>query len=277
MRTGSRPVNPGIDQFCRTLVHEAPDAIVYADVGGMIRFWNRGAERIFGFSASEVLGKSLDMIIPESMRKRHWDAYLETTRTGNTRYGAGEVLAVPALRKDGARVPIEFSILPFRDREGRMLGVAAILRGVTERFEEIAGSAQGAGCPADKRPPVQLRMKITLILPPRPEADEVMERGRKDGLLACSTASLWSAMPGPCAMSTTRSIEGGSGCGGSAQTGELPRNLFAIFSKRAGPHVRNRVPNSEINSANAKRHFAWALSPCAPHSATATATCHRSP
>ena len=97
MRTGSRPVNPGIDEFCRTLVHEAPDAIVYADVGGMIRFWNRGAERIFGFSASEVLGKSLDMIIPESMRKRHWDAYLETTRTGKTRYGAGEVLAVPGI------------------------------------------------------------------------------------------------------------------------------------------------------------------------------------
>ena len=137
IRTGNRPVNPDIDEFCRTLAHEAPDAIVYADVGGMIRFWNRGAERIFGFSASEVLGKSLDMIIPESMRKRHWDAYLETTRTGNTRYGAGEVLAVQALRKDGTRVSIEFSILPFRDRDGRMLGVAAILRDVTKRFDEI--------------------------------------------------------------------------------------------------------------------------------------------
>jgi PAS domain S-box-containing protein len=109
-------VNPGIDQFCRTLAHEAPDAIVYADVGGMIRFWNRGAERIFGFSASEVLGKSLDMIIPESMRKRHWDAYLETTRTGNTRYGAGEVLAVPALRKDETRVSIEFYSAVSRSR-----------------------------------------------------------------------------------------------------------------------------------------------------------------
>jgi PAS domain S-box-containing protein len=77
------------------------------------------------------------MIIPESMRKRHWDAYLETTRTGKTRYGAGDVLAVPALRKDGTRVPIEFSVLPFRDREGRMVGVGAILRDVTKRFEEI--------------------------------------------------------------------------------------------------------------------------------------------
>jgi PAS domain S-box-containing protein len=77
-------VNPDIDRFSWTLAHEAPDAIVYADVGGMIRFWNRGAERVFGFSGSEVLGKSLDMIISESMRKCHWDAYLETTRTGKT-------------------------------------------------------------------------------------------------------------------------------------------------------------------------------------------------
>jgi PAS domain S-box-containing protein len=137
LHAGSRAVNPDIDRFCWTLAHEAPDAIVYADVGGMIRFWNRGAERVFGFSASEVLGKSLDMIIPQNMRQRHWDAYLQTTRTGKTRYGAGQVLAVSALRKDGTRVPIEFSILPFRDPEGRMVGVGAILRDVTKRFEEI--------------------------------------------------------------------------------------------------------------------------------------------
>jgi PAS domain S-box-containing protein len=126
-----------LDAFCRRLIQEAPDAIIYADVGGMIRFWNRGAERIFGFSQSEALGKSLDLIIPENLRKRHWDAYAETMRTGQTRYGAGDVLAVPATRKGGTRVSIEFSILPFRDRDGRMVGVAAILRDVTKRFEEI--------------------------------------------------------------------------------------------------------------------------------------------
>jgi hypothetical protein len=76
------------------------------------------------------------MIIPHDLRKRHWDAYAQTMRTGNTRYGAGDVLAVPAMRKDGARVSIEFSILPFLDQGGRMLGVAAILRDVTHRFEE---------------------------------------------------------------------------------------------------------------------------------------------
>jgi len=126
-----------LDAFCRTVFEEAPDAIIYADVGGMIRAWNHGAERIFGFSKMEAMGRSLDMIIPENLRKRHWDSYAQTMRTGKTRYGTGDVLAVPAIRKDGSRVSIEFSLLLFRDREGRILGVAAILRDVSKRFEEI--------------------------------------------------------------------------------------------------------------------------------------------
>lgn len=125
------------DVFCRTLIEDAPDAIVYADVGGMIRFWNHGAERIFGYSASEAIGNSLDLIIPENLRKRHWDSYAQTMRTGKTRYGAGDVLAVPACRKDGTRVSIEFSILPFRDHQGHMIGVVAILRDVSKRFAEL--------------------------------------------------------------------------------------------------------------------------------------------
>jgi PAS domain S-box-containing protein len=133
----SPAVSPSLDDFSWTLVQEAPDAVIYADIGGIIRFWNHGAERIFGFSQAEALGRSLDLIIPENLRKRHWDSYMRTMRTGKTRYGAGDVLAVPAQRKDGTRVSIEFSTLPFRDHEGRMVGVAAILRDVSKRFEEI--------------------------------------------------------------------------------------------------------------------------------------------
>ena len=128
---------PDVDRFYRTLVREAPDAIIYADAQGTITFWNKSAERIFGFSESEAIGKALDIIIPENLRKRHWDGFAETVRTGKTRYGSGEVLAVPALRKDGKRVSIEFTILPFPDRTGRILGMAAILRDVTPRFEEL--------------------------------------------------------------------------------------------------------------------------------------------
>jgi PAS domain S-box-containing protein len=130
-------VRPEVDRFYRTLAREAPDAIVYADAAGMIAFWNKGAERIFGFSEAEAIGKSLDIIIPENLRKRHWDRFAQTVRTGKTRYGAGDLLAVPALRKDGARISIEFTILPFFDRAGRILGIAAILRDVSKRFEEI--------------------------------------------------------------------------------------------------------------------------------------------
>ena len=123
--------------FFPTLVSEAPDAIIYSDGDGLIRLWNKGAERIFGFSKADAIGHSLDIIIPENLRKRHWDGYAETMRTGRTRYGDGDVLAVPALRKDGTRISIEFTILPFHDKDGRMAGIAAILRDVTKRFEEM--------------------------------------------------------------------------------------------------------------------------------------------
>ena len=130
-------MNPDIDRFYRTLVHETPDAIIYADAEGRIAFWNKGAERLFGFTSPEAIGKPLDIIIPENLRKRHWDGYGETVRTGKTRYGAGDLLAVPALRKDGTRISVEFTILPFRDRRGRILGIAATLRDVTKQFEEM--------------------------------------------------------------------------------------------------------------------------------------------
>jgi PAS domain S-box-containing protein len=130
-------MSPDVDRFYRTLVCDAPDAIIYADSLGVITFWNKAAERVFGFSRSDAIGKTLDIIIPEDLRKRHWDGFAQTIRTGKTRYGAGDVLAVPALRKDGTRVSIEFTILPFADRAGRILGMAAILRDVTQRFAEL--------------------------------------------------------------------------------------------------------------------------------------------
>ncbi len=126
-----------IDRFYQRLAEETPDAIVYADAEGRIGFWNRGAERIFGFSAAEAMGKSLDIIIPESLHNRHWTGYAQTMQSGSSRYGAGDLLAVPALRKDGSRISVEFTILPFRDQDGRMAGIAATLRDVTKRFEEM--------------------------------------------------------------------------------------------------------------------------------------------
>jgi PAS domain S-box-containing protein len=130
-------MEPDIDRFYRTLARDTPDAIIYADAEGLIGFWNKGAERIFGFSAAEAIGKPLDIIIPENLRQRHWSGYRETVRSGKSRYGTGDVLAVPALRKDGTRISVEFTILPFHDKAGRTLGMAATLRDVTKRFAEM--------------------------------------------------------------------------------------------------------------------------------------------
>ena len=122
--------------FARKLVEGIPDAIVHADAQGLIQVWNHGAERIFGFTAAEAIGQSLDIIIPEGLRPRHWDGYRTTMATGQSRYGAGDLLSVPALRKDGTRISVEFTIIPFNDAQGRMEGICALMRDSTARFEE---------------------------------------------------------------------------------------------------------------------------------------------
>ncbi|HJZ30999.1 MAG TPA: PAS domain-containing protein [Hyphomicrobiaceae bacterium] len=113
-----------------------PDGILFADATGVIRFWNAGCERMFGYTAGEAIGQSLDIIIPETLRARHWQGFAHTVRTGQSRYAAGDVLAVPASRKDGSRLSVEFSIVPFRDAENRLIGMGAVMRDVSKRFEE---------------------------------------------------------------------------------------------------------------------------------------------
>ena len=126
-----------LDAFSRELVKEGPDAVVYADADGVIRFWNAAATRLFGFAEDEAIGRSLDIIIPEAQRARHWAGYNEVMKTGRSRYGSGDLLAVPGLRKDGTRISLEFTVLPFRAADGALQGIAAVLRDVTKRFEEV--------------------------------------------------------------------------------------------------------------------------------------------
>jgi len=119
------------------LLQSAGDAIVATDREGNITLWNAGATRIFGHSAAEAVGQSLDLIIPENQRARHWTGYNEVMRTGKSRYAEGAMLAVPALRKDGRRISLEFTIVPLKDATGAMQGIVAVLRDVTARFEEL--------------------------------------------------------------------------------------------------------------------------------------------
>src|SRR5262249_36232191 len=89
----NEPPHRDIAHFCLTLVRETPDAVIFADAEGVIRFWNRGAERIFGFAEAEAVGESLDIIIPGNLRARHWAGFTATMHSGRTRYGAGDTLA----------------------------------------------------------------------------------------------------------------------------------------------------------------------------------------
>jgi PAS domain S-box-containing protein len=141
------------ENFARVLVEGMPDAIVYADEVGMIRVWNAGAVRMFGFTEAEALGQSLDIIIPGSIRERHWQGYQATMRTGHTRYGDGQILAVPAMRKDGARISVEFTIVPFTATDGSMAGIAAVMRDATAKFEELRALRKQLAALSEREPP----------------------------------------------------------------------------------------------------------------------------
>ncbi len=127
--------NLDVTSLSKQILTLAPDAILFADREGIIRLWNQGAERIFGCTAEEAIGKSLDLIIPEKLRERHWEGYHKTMATGETRYGT-EMLAVPAMHQDGSRMSTEFSIVLLSDDDGKPLGVAAIMRDITERRQQ---------------------------------------------------------------------------------------------------------------------------------------------
>jgi len=119
------------------LLRSASDAIVATDRDGRITFWNPGAERIFGFTADEAVGQSLDIIIPENLRARHWSGFRHTVATGTSRYGHGDLLSVPGLTKDGRKISVEFTIVMLRDAMQAVTGTLAVMRDVTKRFEEV--------------------------------------------------------------------------------------------------------------------------------------------
>ncbi len=120
--------------LCESVIEHTPVAVIFADREGNVRLWNHGAEVMFGWTAEETLGKSMDMMIPEKHKAKHWEGYDRVMETGVTKYGR-EMLAVPALTKDGRRISIEFNIALIRDADGRVLGAAATINDVSARWE----------------------------------------------------------------------------------------------------------------------------------------------
>lgn len=126
-------MTPPIDY--EQLVNAIGDAVVISDANGAITLWNPAAERMFGFTQEEALGQSLDLIIPERLRGRHWDGYHKTMATGETRYGH-DLLKVPAVDKAGRAMSIAFTVALLRSPQGEVTGIVAIIRDETSRFAE---------------------------------------------------------------------------------------------------------------------------------------------
>ncbi len=117
------------------LVDGAGDAIMVSDAGGAITYWNAACERIFGFTAQDAMGQSLDLIIPQRQQSRHWDGYHKTMASGITRYGTS-LLKVPAIHKDGRPLSIAFTVSLLTDASGAVEGIVAIVRDDTQRFND---------------------------------------------------------------------------------------------------------------------------------------------
>ena len=126
---------PEVSNGYQQVVEALGDAVVICDRDGVIRFWNAAAERLFGFTRTDALGKSLDLIIPERLRERHWAGFTRTMATGQTRY-QHDVLRVPAMHKDGRTLSIAFTVGLLLAAQRTLTGLVAVIRDETKRFAE---------------------------------------------------------------------------------------------------------------------------------------------
>jgi PAS domain S-box-containing protein len=162
----------GAERLAAAITRASGEAIVVSDPGGVITVWNAGAERVFGHPAAIALGQSLDLIIGDKQRARHWTGYDATMATGQTKYG-DTLLRVPAVHAGGRRLSIEFSVALLAGEDGKVAGICAFIRDVSEAWaaerelrvrlaaaeRALAQATEAAGAPpagpprADTSPP----------------------------------------------------------------------------------------------------------------------------
>jgi PAS domain S-box-containing protein len=124
---------PALGAGFEALVEQLPASVILANREGLITVWNRASEALFGFSAQEVLGKSLDVIIPEHLRKAHWDGFNRSLASGQTKY-SGRVMTTRAVHRDGRKLYVDFSFGMLKDASGEVVGAMAVGRDITERY-----------------------------------------------------------------------------------------------------------------------------------------------
>lgn len=134
-------MQPSELELCRAVVEQAPDALIFADREGTIKLWNARAEAILGYTASEAIGRSLDLIIPENLRAAHWRGYRQAIALGHTKSG-GQALATRATHKLGTKLYLELAFGIICDPQQGVLGAVATGRDITQRY--LAERAQRA-------------------------------------------------------------------------------------------------------------------------------------
>ncbi|GIW13149.1 MAG: signal transduction histidine kinase [Tepidiforma sp.] len=122
------------EPFAVILLHQAPDAVIFADTDGVIRVWNAAAAAMFGISADDAVGRDLNIIIPDQFQDAHWKGYDRALAAGDTKY-RGQALPTRARRADGEEFYIEMTFAIVKDAAGTVIGALAHCRDITERFE----------------------------------------------------------------------------------------------------------------------------------------------
>jgi PAS domain S-box-containing protein len=123
-------------EVVRLVVEQAPDAIIFADREGMIQVWNQAAADLFGFPADDVIGLSLDIIIPEHLRHAHWDGFGRAVALGHTKHG-NRALKTRATHKDGKRLYVSLAFSIVNDPDGKVIGAMATARKFIEDDPEV--------------------------------------------------------------------------------------------------------------------------------------------
>lgn len=102
-------------------------AAIVADRDGVILEWNRAAEVIFGYSAAEAIGRSIEIVVPEEERADHWRGYRRVFATNRINYSPDHILDIEGVRRDGSRVPLDAMLKPMHDASGRIVAITALI------------------------------------------------------------------------------------------------------------------------------------------------------
>ncbi|MCW8130977.1 MAG: PAS domain S-box protein [Planctomycetota bacterium] len=116
------------ERLYSAVVGSTDDAVVTKDLNRVITGWNRAAERLFGYTAAEAIGREIDLIVPED-RRAEQDQILARLKQGERI----EHLDTVRRAKDGGRLDVSLTISPLRNREGEVIGASKIVRDLSER------------------------------------------------------------------------------------------------------------------------------------------------